>query len=197
MSECAQQRSASGAFLPPQLLVEPGSPHPPIPLHRARRNPEHIGRLFDRQAAERSQLDDLCLLRVDFAKPREQLVDGDHGQLAGRCILPCLFQRQRADATPPFARLMSARVIDQDASHQLRSNPEKVGAVVPVHLPLIDQLEVRLVDQRSRLQGVLGPNGRQRAARDPAQLSVNERHEPIARGCIAVTPVDQESRDVV
>jgi hypothetical protein len=41
-------------------------------------------------------------------------------------------------------------MIDKDAAHDMRRDREKVGAALPAHAALIDELEIRLVDERRR-----------------------------------------------
>ena len=48
-----------------------------------------------------------------------------------------------------------ARVIDEDPPHHHRGDAHELGAVRPVHLPLVDQPEIRLVHERGGLQGVV------------------------------------------
>jgi hypothetical protein len=48
----------------------------------------------------------------------------------------------------------SPRVIDKDAAHQVRGNGEEVRAVLPTHILLIHETEIRLVNQVRRLKGV-------------------------------------------
>jgi hypothetical protein len=47
-----------------------------------------------------------------------------------------------------------ACVIDEKAPHDLCGHGEKVRAVLPAHLPLIDQLQIRLMDEGGRLKRV-------------------------------------------
>ena len=51
---------------------------------------------------------------------------------------------------------MAARVVNEDAAHGLRRDPEEVRAVLPLDLALVDELEVRLVDEGRGLEGVVG-----------------------------------------
>jgi hypothetical protein len=49
------------------------------------------------------------------------------------------------------------RVIDEDPPHHHRGHANELGAVLPVHQPLVDQPEIRLVHERGGLQGVVEP----------------------------------------
>ena len=49
-------------------------------------------------------------------------------------------------------------MIDEDPPHHHRGHANELGAVLPVvHLPLVDQPEIRLVHERGGLQGVVEP----------------------------------------
>ena len=52
---------------------------------------------------------------------------------------------------------MMPRMIDEYAAHQLSSNAEKLRAVLPLGVPLIDQLQIGFINQRRRLQSVARP----------------------------------------
>jgi hypothetical protein len=47
-------------------------------------------------------------------------------------------------------------VVDEDAPHHLGRHSEEVRAILPIGVSLIDESEVRLVDQGRRLQDVPG-----------------------------------------
>ena len=47
-----------------------------------------------------------------------------------------------------------ARVVDEDPTHHLRCGSKEVGSVPPIHVPLINQAKVDLVDERRRLKCV-------------------------------------------
>ena len=53
-----------------------------------------------------------------------------------------------------FLRVARARVIDQDAAHHARRDREEVRAILPRDGRSVDQPDIRLVDQRGRLQAV-------------------------------------------
>jgi hypothetical protein len=54
-------------------------------------------------------------------------------------------------------------------------------AILPVDAPLIDQLQIRFVDKRRRLQHPITALTRQATAGNEAQFVVHERHESIER----------------
>jgi hypothetical protein len=50
---------------------------------------------------------------------------------------------------------MTASVIDQNPPHDLRCDPEKVGAALPIDRVMLHQLDKGLVDQRRGLQSMI------------------------------------------
>ena len=51
-----------------------------------------------------------------------------------------------------LGRVPRPRVIDQDPPHLMRRDRKELHAVLPADPPLIDELQVDLVDQRGRRQ---------------------------------------------
>jgi hypothetical protein len=47
--------------------------------------------------------------------------------------------------------------VHQNPPHQLSRHTEKVRAILPLHLPHIDQLQVRFVDERRSLERMVRP----------------------------------------
>ena len=107
----------------------------------------------------------------------------------GRESIQCVLERDQVDvrsprrrfqqaqghllrATTPLLGRAVARVVHQDPPHQARGHAEKLGAVPPVDLTLIDQAEVGLVDERGGLQGMAGTLAAQKLARKATQLVV-------------------------
>jgi hypothetical protein len=87
-----------------------------------------------------------------------------------------------------------ARVVDEDAAHHHRGEPDELRAVGPVDLPLVDQPQVGFVHQRGGLQGVPGPLLTQVAARQSPQFVVDDRKQLVERSLIAAAPLDQQLR---
>src|SRR5207253_11147176 len=92
---------------------------------------------------------------------------------------------------------LRAREIDEDAAHQPRRHGEEMCAVLPVDLADIDQTDVRLVDERGRLQRMSGSFVSHVPPGDAAQLVMDERNQLLQCGLIAVAPVDQQPGDLV
>jgi len=84
------------------------------------------------------------------------------------------------------------RIVQENPAHQPRGDREKVRAVAPVDAPLIDELHIRLVDERGGLKHVIAPLAREMPRRDDAQLVVDERHQPVERLAVASLPLLQQ-----
>jgi hypothetical protein len=67
-------------------------------------------------------------------------------------------------ASPPDS-LFSARVIDQDSPHRLRSYSKKLCAILPFCIFLGRQLHIRLVNEGCGLQCVVGTLAREMTRR--------------------------------
>jgi hypothetical protein len=77
----------------------------------------------------------------------------------------------------------------------LRGDGEEVAAVLPVDLALIEQLDVRLVDDGCGLQPTMPPFACELPRREQAELIVDERNQPVERLAAAVTPRVEDLSD--
>ena len=69
-------------------------------------------------------------------------------------------------------------------------------AVLPVDALGFDQAQIGLVDERGRLEAVPDPLSRDTPASNPKQLVVDDRDQAVERRVIALSPCNEESRDV-
>ena len=83
---------------------------------------------------------------------------------------------------------MLARMIDQNAPHHLRSDPEEMRAILPDDAILADKSDVCLVDQGGGLQRVFLPLAAEIGGRPPPQLPVDKREQVVACLEISMTP---------
>jgi len=70
-------------------------------------------------------------------------------------------------------------------------------AILPLHAAGIDQPQIRLVDERCRLQRMAGPFVRHVPAGDAAELAVHEGRQFLERSVIPLCPADEQARDVM
>jgi hypothetical protein len=92
---------------------------------------------------------------------------------------------------------MTTCVIDQHSTHHVGCRSQKVRPALPIHLALVDEPQIHLMDERGWLQSVLGALGSQMAGRRTPQLGVDERHQPVECTPVAPVPIAQERRNVV
>jgi hypothetical protein len=76
-------------------------------------------------------------------------------------------------------RLPPPRFVYEDAPHQLRSQADEMGAVLPTHVRPVDQPHPCFVDQCSRLQNLTWPFLPQVMPHQAVQLGVNQRNQPL------------------
>src|SRR6266850_2439208 len=100
---------------------------------------EHLRSFLDREAAEEFQFHDALLLWVDSSKLLQCLMQSHHVELG--------FSHQSSgtgDRKPlllratSFRRFMLARMVHQNAAHELCRNTVKLRAVLPFGCLLID-----------------------------------------------------------
>ena len=90
-----------------------------------------------------------------------------------------------------------ARVVDEYAAHHLRGHAEEVRAVLPLHLRLVNEPHVRLVDERRGLQGVADALAPQVARRELAKLAVDDGQQLVQDAAVAVRQAHEEPRHVL
>src|SRR5688572_30690537 len=155
--------------------MEPSLSHGPLAFDRRRGNPQRFSSLFDIEAAEEAQFDNLGLTRIQLFEPGQRLVDlnqirgaifGDNKSFIERSLV---YAAAALFTAPRFG------IVQQDAPHDLRGDSEKVSAILPADVPLIHQLEIGFVDERGGLKGMAGPLAAELAAGDALQLVVNQR----------------------
>jgi hypothetical protein len=83
-------------------------------------------------------------------------------------------------------------VIDQQVAHLLCGDGEEVGPVLPRHRLTGEQLEVQLVDQRGRLQGVSRPFLLQMPCCQAAQFLVGGSKQALSGLPVAGAPLAEE-----
>jgi hypothetical protein len=71
-----------------------------------------------------------------------------------------------------------------------------VGAVLPADAAQVDEAKERLVDEGRGLQSVIVAFAAHLEAGQPAKLLVDERHQVIERGTIALAPGEQQLSDI-
>ena len=88
-------------------------------------------------------------------------------------------QRDAFGAAAPFSGNAIARVVDEDPPHYHSGDPHELRAVRPVDPALIDQAHEGFMDERGRLQGVIGALAAQVARGKPPKLVVHDGHHRV------------------
>jgi hypothetical protein len=83
---------------------------------------------------------------------------------------------------------MGASTIDEQISHDLGCEREKMGAIGEVDVRRSNETNVRLVYQLSGVQRVFGVRIAQTPVGQCAEPVIHERNEPIARAFVACAP---------
>lgn len=92
--------------------------------------------------------------------------------------------------------LLHTRVADQDSPHGAGARGEEVGPAPPADAVELNQLQIGLVDEGRRTQGVVGPLPAELALREPAQLLVNHRQQPVEGLTIPLGELRQNPGDI-
>ena len=107
------------------------------------------------------------------------------------------FQRDLLRATAAFCISMTTRVVDQNASHDLRRDREEMRTIGPVHVSLIDETDVSFVNQGGGLKCVTFSLAAHVAAREPVQFFVDQRIQLVECGLVSVAPLSEQLGDLM
>jgi hypothetical protein len=92
---------------------------------------------------------------------------------------------------------MSSGVVDENPSHHLRGDAEKVRAILPRDAALANQAQVRLVDERGRFECVVSALTPQVPGRQTTKLAVDKRHQLLVSAPVTTTPGDEQAADQI
>ena len=146
--------------------------------------------------AERAKLHDSRQVLIDPCQAIEGLIEcKDRNPVRPRHLLRFI----NRDAREPVAsldRVMAPSVIDEDPAHDLRCHAEKVCPIPPIHVPLVNEPQIHLVNQGRGLERVAGSLTPKMPRRHPTQLRVDQRQQLIERTLVASAPVTEQRRDI-
>ena len=89
-----------------------------------------------------------------------------------------------------------ARVVHEDAPHNASGYREEMRAVMPLNGLPVNQPDICLVDERRRLETVPDALSRHTASRDPVELLIDERNQPLEGVLVAVSPPEEQPGDL-
>ena len=138
---------------------------------------------FDAQAGEVPQRHDLRFARVGLLEARQRFVDGDE---IGERRIDAHHRAVQIDAfgaAAMFDALIMAGALDENAAHRERGGGEEMPAAVPAPLlPIAGDAEIRLVNERRRLQRLIRlPLARETGPREFAQFVIDFRQHLAAK----------------
>lgn len=181
---------------PCQSTAKPELRDSPVPLDRRRRNTENFRRFFRIQPSEIPQLDDAGLPRIDSFEAGQRLVKGDDVDIER--LVGCLsfLESDPPRSGAPLHRLPLARMLDEDASHELRRDGKKVRAILPPDLARPEKPEKNLVRQGSGLERVIRSLAAEVLPGQTAELAIHDGNELVECFGASVLPSDEELGDV-
>src|SRR5688572_2811867 len=136
---------------------------------------------LDGETAKGTQLYDFGKFRVELFQAIERVIQREDGHLVGGGYAPGFVDRHTANTVAAFARGVTPGVIDEDPAHHLCRHTKEMRSILPIHLALVDQSHVRLVNQRCGLKGVIGAFVLQLARRNAAELRIYKWQQPVER----------------
>ena len=149
-------------------------------MHGGFGDPERLARFEAGEPAEVAQLDDPRLTRIEH-------LESFHGGVERQDRYRVRVRRGdgagEGDVLPvaaAFERMFAARVLDQDPAHHARRDAEEMRAILPVHIR-VDQPQIGFMDQRRGLERMSLGLAPELSPRQPAQLRIDERNQPVVR----------------
>ena len=88
--------------------------------------------------------------------------------------------------------VMTSCMLDQNTAHQLRGYREEMGPILPLHPLVIHQADIGFIDQRGRLEAVVGALTSHVAVRQPAELRIDDRRQLVEGELVSVAPGAEE-----
>lgn len=112
---------------------------PPVAFDCCGSDAQNVCSFFNGEAPEVAQLNHARLLFVEICQGLERVVERDEFRAAFDCAIYVFVQGEFLKILAAFFRVVLARVVDEQATHYLGGNSEKMSPVLPVHSRLIYQ----------------------------------------------------------
>lgn len=177
-----------------EFAIEKHAGQGPVALDRAGSDAECSRQLLDGEAAEVAELDDLCLARTFFAKlfqgsiKEEDLIEA----VGGDSEVIVHFNAIKA-AGAAFG-VMLARVIDEDASHNVRGETDEMATILEIDV-VADEAHVGLINKSGCLKSVIGAFAAHVCGGNAMQLGVDEGKQIAGGVIVACAHGLKETRD--
>ncbi len=137
--------------------MQPGFGDGPIPLYRFGRDLQRFSGFLNGKAAKESQLDNFRLARILLSELMQRRVDAHKFSGLFRREYQGFVEGHNLVFAATLSAQMAAGMVNQDAAHDLGRDGKKVRATSPINGVMLDELEIRLMDQSGGLKGVILP----------------------------------------
>ena len=193
--DCGQRPSDCEDIDVINTFVKPCLRRSPLALHGAGRDTEHFGNLLVRESAEETQLDDFVLPVIERCQSLRTSSNAMRSNRLLRSRDLDILDTHAVTAASTLESRTPARALHDDSAHQSCSDGEEVSAILPAHRVLLDELHVGFMNERRRLQRVIGfaPH---LPPREPPQLPIHYRHQPFERAAVPGSPRNEQLRNV-
>ena len=192
----AARRSGVILVLAAHLGLQPGLGQPPVPHHGIGRYLQDGRGFLHAQPTKEPKLDDAALPLVELRERLQRVVERDK-VLTGSAVTTSAFVEGHACvAAAAFVRAPCARMVHEDATHDAGGDGQEMRAVVPLDRLAVDQANIRLVDERRRLEAMTHALSRHAASRDPVEFLMDERDQSLEGALVALSPFEEQPGDV-
>src|SRR5205085_11063314 len=94
---------------------------------------------------------------------------------------------------PALGCTAPACALDEDTAHGLSGDGKEVRAVARTHPRVVDEPEIRLVDERRGLESIAGALAPHLSVCQASQFLIDQGHQVIKRGLVAIAPCVEQS----
>src|SRR5688500_5418604 len=117
--------------------MEPGLGKTPVAFNCCGSDAQNVRCLFNGEASEVTQLNHSRFLLVEICQGFERVVERNEFLAAVDGVVNIFIQREFLEVLAALVCVVRTRVVDEQATHDLGSNSEKMGPVLPIHARLI------------------------------------------------------------
>ncbi len=119
--------------------MEPSLGKTPVAFNCCGSDAQNVCGLFNGEASEVAQLNHARFLLVEVCQGFERIVERDEFGATFDRAIDVFIQGEFLKVLAAFLRVVLARVVDEQATHYLGGNSEKMGPVLPIHSRLIHE----------------------------------------------------------
>ncbi len=94
---------------------------------------------------------------VECSQCLERVVQRNQFRASFNCSIDVFVEGEFLKILATLFRIVLTRMIDEQATHYLCSNSEKMSAILPVHPRLVYESYISLVNQCGRLESMIDP----------------------------------------